>query len=380
MNIGIKQKITRNLLNIPGWKTTKKIVVIESDDWGTIRMASKDAYDYFVQQKLPVDKCPYSSNDSLESNEDLESLFDVLSSVKDKNGNPAVLTANNIVANPDFDKIRAVNFEHYFYEPFSVTLSRYPAHNKVLELYREGLNKNIFRPQFHGREHLNVERWLKVLRSGDKITLQAFSQSMFTVHRGPNPVHVNEFMDALDADSPEQLQQQKAILEEGLQLFEQLWGYWSTSFIAPCYIWSSTIEPILAANGVQYLQGRVNQKQPILQPGYQYKTKYHFQGQKNNLHQLYLVRNAFFEPTTKPAFDWVNDCLHRIETAFRWNKPAIISTHRLNFLGFINPKNRSANLPLFEQLLKTITRRWPQVEFMSSDQLGDLMQQKNDKQ
>lgn len=380
MSIGIKQKITRNLLNIPGWKTTKKIVVIESDDWGTIRMASKEAYDHLLQQNLPVNKCPYSSNDSLESNEDLESLFEVLSSVKDKNGNPAVLTANNIVANPDFDKIRESSFENYFYEPFSVTLSRYPSHGRVLRLYREGIEKKIFRPQFHGREHLNVERWLKVLRAGNKVALKAFDQRMFTVHSGPNPVHVNEFMDALDADSPAQLKRQEAILEEGLQLFKKLWGYPSASFIAPCYIWRSEIEPILAANGVQYLQGLVNQKQPILQPGYQYKLKYHFQGQANNLHQLYLVRNAFFEPTMKPAFDWVNDCLHRIETAFRWNKPAIISTHRLSFLGFVNPKNRSTNLPLFEQLLKTITRRWPQVEFMSSDQLGDLMQQKNDKQ
>lgn len=379
MKPNLKQNITRNLLNIRGWRTNRKIVVIESDDWGTIRMASKEAYDYFVQKKLPVDKCPYSSNDSLESNKDLEGLFDILTSVKDKNGNPAVLTANNIVANPDFDKIKAANFDNYFYEPFSATLSRYPAHNRVLELYREGIKQNIFKPQFHGREHLNIERWLKVLQSGDTAALQAFEQHMFTVHTGPNPVHVNEFMDALDADSPEQLQQQKVILEEGLQLFQQLWGYRSTSFIAPCYIWSSSIEPVLAANGVQYLQGVVNQLEPVLQPGYQYKKKYHYQGQKNKSQQVFLVRNAFFEPSMNPSFDWMSDCLHRMETAFRWNKPAIISTHRLNFLGFINPKNRSANLPLFAQLLKTITQRWPQVEFMSSDQLGELMQQKNDR-
>lgn len=29
----LKQTITHNLLNIRGWSTNRKIVVIESDDW-----------------------------------------------------------------------------------------------------------------------------------------------------------------------------------------------------------------------------------------------------------------------------------------------------------------------------------------------------------
>ena len=33
----------RNLSNLPGWRTSRKIVVIESDDWGTIRMPSNKA-------------------------------------------------------------------------------------------------------------------------------------------------------------------------------------------------------------------------------------------------------------------------------------------------------------------------------------------------
>ncbi|NTW32234.1 MAG: hypothetical protein HGB12_06370 [Bacteroidetes bacterium] len=30
--------------NIPGWRTDRKILVIESDDWGSIRMPSKETY------------------------------------------------------------------------------------------------------------------------------------------------------------------------------------------------------------------------------------------------------------------------------------------------------------------------------------------------
>jgi len=113
--------------------------------------------------------------------------------------------------------------------------------------------------------------------------------------------------------------------------------------------------------------------EPIAVPGYTYKKKYHYQGERNRYGQRYLIRNVFFEPSTNPTFNWVDDCLHRIETAFRWQKPAIISSHRVNFIGFIKQQNREVNLALLHQLLQSIIKRWPDVEFMSSDQLGDLM-------
>lgn len=371
--MNFKRKVTRNLLNIRGWQTNRTIVVIESDDWGTVRVSSKGAYDSFLQHQLPVDKCPYNSNDMLESNTDMEMLFEVLSAVKDREGNPALLTANNIVANPDFEKIKAAGFTQYFYEPFTETYKRYPDHNRVMELYRQGINEKLLQPQFHGREHVNVTRWLRALQAGNKAALLAFEQQMFSVHSGPQPAELNEYMDALDGDSAEELAGKAAIVSDGLELFKQLWGFSSKSFIAPCYIWSTTLEPMLASNNVRYLQGMIIQLEPLATACYQYKKKYHYQGQRNKLGQRYLVRNAFFEPSTNPGFNWVDDCLHRMEVAFRWKKPAIISTHRLNFMGGLRPQNREQNLLLLSTLLKKITQRWPQVEFMSSDQLGDLM-------
>ena len=373
MKPNFKKIITRNLLNIPGWRTNRKIVVIESDDWGTIRMSSKQAYEQFLNNGYPVNECPYNSNDALESNEDLELLFEVLSSVKDKNCNPALITANNIVANPNFEKIKASGYEQYFFEPFNKTLQRYPQHDRVEGLYREGILKKLFIPQFHGREHVNIDRWLHSLQNGDQAIRLAFEHSMFSVHYDRKPVVVNEWMDALDGDSAIALKEKAAILQQGLELFRVIWGFQSKSFIAPCYVWESSLEPILAANGVEYIQGMVNQMEPIAELGYAYKKKYHYQGQRNKYGQRYLIRNVFFEPSTNPTFNWVDDCLHRIETAFRWHKPAIISSHRVNFVGFIRQQNREVNLALLHQLLQSIKKRWPDVEFMSSAQLGDLM-------
>ena len=48
--MNIKQTITHNLLNVPGWRTNRHIVVIESDDWGSIRMPSKEVYDKLLKE------------------------------------------------------------------------------------------------------------------------------------------------------------------------------------------------------------------------------------------------------------------------------------------------------------------------------------------
>ena len=36
--------IRRNLAAIPGWSTRRKLVIFESDDWGSIRMPSVETY------------------------------------------------------------------------------------------------------------------------------------------------------------------------------------------------------------------------------------------------------------------------------------------------------------------------------------------------
>jgi hypothetical protein len=369
----IKADFTRNLINIPGFQTKEKLVVIESDDWGTIRMANVEAFNKLLSKGYPVDQNPYNKYDSLESNEDLIQLFKVLNSVKGIDGKPAKFTINNIVANPDFEKIKKSDFQEYFWEPFTKTLDRYPKHDKVMPLYRQGIEQELLMPQFHGREHLNITRWMNALRQKDKATHDAFELNMFSPCIANSSGYNNEYMDAYDFDSEDELKLQQEILYEGLSVFKQLWGFSSKSFIAPCYIWDSRIEPVLEAKGVKYIQGMVNQFNPCDGKGYSYKNKYHYQGQKNRYNQRFLIRNAFFEPSADPFFHWEVDCIKRIETAFKWSKPAVISSHRLNYVGFLNPENRATNLKRLKSLLDTIVQKWPDVRFISSDELGDLI-------
>ena len=100
---------------------------------------------------------------------------------------------------------------------------------------------------------------------------------------------------------------------------------------------------------------------------------FNYTGKKNQLGQTYLVRNCVFEPTENRGLDWVAFCMQQIAAAFRWNLPANISSHRVNFCGHIDPQNRQKGLKELKLLLAAIVQRWPDVEFMTSNELGKLI-------
>ena len=367
--------ITRKeLYNIPGWRTKRHLVVIESDDWGSVRMPSREVYEEFLKRGILVDNDPYCKYDNLATKEDLASLFEVLYSVKDANGNPAVITANCVVANPDFQKIKDADFKEYYFEPFTETLEKYPNHDGAFEMWKQGMDAGIFHPQFHGREHLNVKKWLDVLQKGESPTMTAFELGTFGLTQHVDPSIKEYYMGAFNSGLDEDIKKYNVILKEGLDLFEKIFGYKSESFIATTYEWSPKIEPCLVENGVRYIQGAITQKIPLGNDANVKFVKRGFQGTKTKAGLIRLFRNCFYEPSTNPNFDYFGDCMNRIRIAFKWGKAANICAHRVNFIGSIFKENTDKNLPEFKRLLQEIKKNWPDVEFVTSDQLGEIIE------
>lgn len=360
-----------------GWRTKRHLVVVESDDWGTIRMPSREVYDEFLRRGVRVDRDSYCRYDNLATRHDLENLFEVLQAVKDKNGHPAVITANTLSANPVFDKIKESGFTQYYFEPFTETLNRDAAHAGVFGMWKAGMEAGVFHPQSHGREHLYVKKWLRTLREGDAITRMAFDLGTWGLTSNVDPSIRGYYMGAFDSGKDADTREFEGIIDDALRLFHDIFGYESRSFTPTTYTWSPKIEQCLVQHGVRYIQSTFQQKVP-LDDDQTIKITYRgFQGTRTKAGLIRLFRNCFFEPSTKPNYDWVGDCLHRIEIAFKWHKAANICAHRLNFIGSIDPANTDRNLPLFRQLLQEIVRRWPDVEFVSSDQLGKIIEESN---
>ncbi|HEX8563136.1 MAG TPA: polysaccharide (de)acetylase [Flavobacterium sp.] len=373
----LKHIASRNLLNSKGATIRHKLVVFESDDWGTIRMSSKKAYADLLKN-YPIDQCHFSKNDMLESNDDLEFLMETLSSVKGADGLPAKFTLNNIMANPDFEKIRAGDFREYYYEPFVKTLERYPNHDKVLEYYKEGLRTNLFQMQFHGREHVHVPHWMSALQNGHKTAREIFQYGIVSIFESHETSTCNnEFLNGMAAYNDKDFEFISKSVIDGAAMFESVWGFKSKSVIAPCYNWHPDLEGIFSECGISLIQGGKAQLCPSDAEGVNVPIT-HFFGEQNRFKQRYLVRNVHFEPSTNPSANWIDKALTEIGIAFLWNKPALVSTHRLNFIGGLVQENRDKNLAMLKLLLEKIIKKWPDVRFISTDELENYLPSSED--
>ena len=364
----------KELYNMFGWRTKRYLVVIESDDWGTIRMPSREVYEEFMRRGIRVDRDPYCRYDNLATKHDLENLFEVLQSVHDKNGHPAVITANTLSANPVFDKIKESNFTEYYFEPFTDTLRRDTAHAEAFAMWKEGITAGVIRPQSHGREHLYVKKWLQTLRNGDKVTRTAFDLGTWGLTEIVDPSIHEYYMGAFNSGEDADIKEFEVIVDDALLMFKDIFGYVSKSFTPTTYEWSPKIEPCLIEHGVKYIQCRFQQTIPLDDDKTKKISYRGFQGTRTKTGLIRTFRNCFWEPTTKENYDWYSDCLKRIEIAFKWGKAANICAHRLNFIGSIDSANTDKNLPEFKRLLQEIVKRWPDVEFVTSDQLGEIIE------
>jgi hypothetical protein len=368
-----KENILKNLSNVSGWRTKQHLVVLESDDWGSIRMPSNEVFNNLLKSGIDFlsdDGFIYNKYDSFATSEDLASLFEVLSSVKDSTGRPAVLTPVSVVANPDFAKIQQSQFTEYFYESFTETLKRYPGCENSFTLWKKGIENRLFMPQFHGREHLNVKVWMRALKGGHEKARQAFNDGMWGISTANDPEIKVEFQAAFDFIDPDDLKYHKEVIVSGLNLFERLFGYRATYFVPPNGHLSTELETVCSVGGIKYLLGYRIQIEPLGQG--RSGIRLHWPGQKNSSGLIYLTRNCLFEPS-QPGLDWVDSCLYDISTAFRWHKAAIISSHRVNFIGALNKSNRDNGLDQLSLLLKGIIKAWPDARFLTSSELGDYL-------
>jgi hypothetical protein len=369
--------IISNLKNSIGWKTNRKIVVFSVDDYGNVRLNSAQARKNMDEAGMKI-YSRFDALDTLETTQDLEQLFEVLSSVKDKNGKHAVFTPFALPCNIDFEKIEAGDFKESYFETLPNTYKKLAtqqpeAYTGTWDLWKKGISKGFLKPQFHGREHLNLRVFNDKLKKRDLQLLTALKSKSYTSISDDEYPTMSAFA-ALDFWNVKENEDLKPILKQGLELFEEVYGYRSIYFTPPVFNIHHSLFQTLKDNGIQFLDLALlhNEHQ-----GFNvYKKSFNYIGKKTKEGLTIMVRNVVFEPTEDRGIDWVDFAMKQIETSFRWNKPAIISSHRVNFCGHIDPKNREKGLGALKSLLQEIVKKWPDVEFMAADELAIYLKDK----
>lgn len=368
-----RQRFLLHLKNSFGWTTNRKIVVFSVDDYGNVRLASKSARERLISKGLRLDRNRFDQFDSLDTASDLSALFEVLSSVKDSNGKHAVFSPFALPANIDFEKMEEEGYQCFYYEELPATLNRLPEYQGTWDLWNEGMSQGIFIPQFHGREHVNLKFLNHFLKEKHPLVIASLQEKSWA-GLDFSPFPSIDYVSAFSFVSNDDLPQLENIIIDGLKVFERVFGFRAKQFNAPGTPANSFLEEILYKNGISILDTSFLTKEH--KSNGKYKRKIRFQGQRNRFNQVYQMRNSVFEPTQRDSDAWINRTMYEIETAFSWRKPAVISSHRVNFCGHIDERNRAQGLSKLKELLNAIVNKWPDVEFMSSSDLGTLMNDK----
>ena len=371
--------LRKNIRNIRGIRIQDKILVLESDDWGSERAQGKHTIEGLKNLGYQPEKCVMTMTDCLESDTDLQELYNVLLSHKDSRGKLAVLTPFFNLTNPDYEIIKANKYHSYSYLDVLETAKKYSDHDNLNKLYHNGINQGIFIPEYHGREHLHAQRWLRLLRDGNEHFTNGFDLEYNGFSKSYAPGNYKNVRAAYDLDNDEDLDFMLQSISEGISEFENLFGFKPLSFAPPNgpYPRFGGFEEVMQEMGVKVLGGPGMQQVP---DGKGKITRKHFYtGLKHRLGFIYLLRNGIFEPSM-PTRNWVDYCMEDIQMAFRWKKPAIISTHRNNFTGTINPANRENGLKQLDELLTRVKKKWPDVQFMSTRELYATVEKKSIKE
>ncbi len=354
-------------VNLKGNRISSRVVVIESDDWGSVRMPSVNKYLSLIELGIPVNRSLYCKYDGLELNSDIEALLGLLHRINSRYKKKVIITLNFVTANPDFIKIKEIDFSNYFSECILETYRKYPGSENVISKVNQGVANSYFLPQFHGREHINVQYWMSLLKS-DKNFRLACENNVCGLSTDIYPElekSVQATYDTLD------VQYQNNSITEGLGNFERIFGFRSRSFISNNYILSETSFLTLKSRGIEVIQGMKYQKLPKQNNA---KKRRHIRrsfGEVDSVSGIkFTVRNCTFEPTE--IGDTVESTIQQVRIAFLMKKPAVISTHRINFTSRLSIENRDKNLIEFERLLVRIIEEWPDVQFMTSIEALEL--------
>jgi len=311
------------------------VVIIESDDWGP----GPD------QQVIR-----------------LQEINAMLSRYQDNTGRCPVMTVGIVLSVPDRAAIQRDGFERYR----RLTLAN-PHCHALLTVLQDGAQQRVLALQLHGMEHLWPPAFMRLAQQGNEVR-RWLRQVGDTETETLPPAVQSRWIDGSTLPSlPLEPSAIQAAVQEEIAAFTELFSQSPTVAVPPTFIWTPEVERAWAAGGIRF----------VVTPGRRY-TGRNPQGQPANVDRQmlngeigdggvrYLVRDIYFEPTFGHQAE---RALMEIRKRYRLGRPALLETHRFNFLGEKSVHQRS--LHELERLLSSLLRELPDVRFMSAEELGE---------
>ncbi len=308
----------------------------------------------------------YNKLDCLESGEDLANLLGVLASIKNPNGSRPILTTYMIMGNPDFQQIVSSDFQVYHHLNLCNSYENYGPSDQ-LGMWEQGICECYISPEYHGREHLNVEQWMKDLGKLAKVRI-ACENGFFAVKTDKGVAYLHGHSSLSETDYHHMVDRTL----DGIELFAEVFKKRPRCFTACNYVWPQQMEEPLQEAGINSIHTQCRHLDSNFISG-RYRKRSHVSGQRSVHGPVFAVRNIHFEPFQCNDDSIVEFVVSKINQVFSWGGAAIMTTHRVNYVGGMDYRHRDRSLKLLERLLNTVVALHPSVEFVSASRLHSIM-------
>jgi hypothetical protein len=228
------------------------------------------------------------------------------------------------------------------------------------------INEGVWRPEFHGAFHYDPE--LRQQAVGDDPILLAAAE------RGVLPFP--GVTSAWELGPWREGSELAAELDRSLQVFRNLFGRLPASIIAPDYVWDGRCEGLWQSRGLTIIQAKREQRHPRRRSG-----RLHDRLQKvlartwarlAHPERVYLERNCRFEPVQgRSAVASAEKCWREIQRAWQRGEPAVVETHRINFVH-ADHKVAANGLVALTHLLELLQTGRPTPVYLSDVELAQL--------
>lgn len=314
----------------------RPVLVIESDDWGP-------GPDWHAERLAQIRQC--------------------LARHRDTEDRPAVMTLGVVLAAPDTEAMGQNDLSVYH----RTTLADVRCH-LLLEQMQAGSVDGVFALQLHGMEHYWPPALLHAAREDER--LQAWlTGDIFPPYEALPPALQSRWLDGSRLPSqPLSVEEIQLAVAEETAAWQLIFGQSTRVVVPPTFVWTREVEAAWVAAGIKV----------IITPGRRY-TYRDMAGlpaaEAGELHNgqiaageaCYLVRDIYFEPERGHTAE---QALEQASRRFLYGRPALLETHRSNFIG--SESEFLESLARMDELLCAARRRWPGLTFLSPEALARI--------
>lgn len=349
------------------------VVAFQSDDWGLAGFVpGEGALGDIDRGLLSPGRFPEVYwGSTLEDSAAVADLCAVLAGHRGRDGLPAVVQANYVLGSLAWE---AQGSGWAWREYLLPALPAAYARPGLWQAVRQGMDLGVWRPEYHALWHYDPRLRMQKVQEDPTARLAA--------ERGVMIFPGSERAWELGPWRP--LPELEAELDRGLQRFEDLFGRRPSSIIAPDYTWDARCEDLWESRDLTVIQAKREQRYPGMGAGLGPRLGKYLRQRRDHWVQpdrLYLERNCRFEPVQAVAAEAVvRDCLAEIRRAWAHGQPAVVESHRINFVHS-DPKVAVLGRETLARLLAELTGQPERAPYFLADgELAELSRQGTSRQ